>query len=104
MALPMFREEVMTTIKVSAVPSAPACDACGGETTSEDWTWTCQDCGIYWDPEDLSTAYYLDETTPACGESCPDTQHTDDGRWTWTCCSTEGRSSTCRNCRCPTPG
>lgn len=75
----------MTTIKISAVPSAPACDACGGETTSEDVDWTCQDCGIYWDPEDLSTAHYLDDTTPACGESCPGTHYTGDGRWTWTC-------------------
>ena len=75
----------MTSIKINAVPSAPVCDACGGEATSEDWTWTCQDCGIYWDLEDLSTAYYLDDTTPACGEPCPGIHYTSDGRLTWTC-------------------
>ena len=75
----------MTTINVSAVPSAPACDACGGETAGEDGIWTCQDCGIYWYPEDLSTAHYLDDTTPACGEPCPGVHADNNGRWAWTC-------------------
>ena len=74
----------MTSIKVSAVPSAPVCDACGGETASEDGDWVCQDCDIYWDPEDLSTAHYLDDTTPACGKPYPGTHYADDGRWTLT--------------------
>lgn len=58
-----------------AEPLAPACGACGAETTWEDQP-ICVDCQLMFDPVSLA-AEFIDPDVPACGVICDNTWHGD---------------------------
>lgn len=59
----------------SAENQAPACGACGGETSFEDDYFACYDCCLAFTADDHMTASYLDESSEPCGDPCSNVWH-----------------------------
>lgn len=75
------------------LPSAeieyPTCGSCGGETSHDGDTFTCEDCGLYFDPTTLRPNY-LDDRVAPCGVPCVEPLHSPtssalDDRVPWEC-------------------
>ncbi|KIU17891.1 hypothetical protein [Mycolicibacterium llatzerense] len=62
----------------TALPDAelqyPVCGACGADTDYDGDTFSCDDCQLQFDRDDL-TASFLDEDAAVCGAACDNKWH-----------------------------
>lgn len=77
-----------------AVQQSPACGTCGSETTFDGDDFICEDCQLYFDPDDLS-ASFLDAEAEACGAPCDNGWHGDHK-------IQQGKGYDCGTCKLPT--